>query len=89
MDILLGDRAARMEMDQPHPDICRVRQSFVRGGNHPDDIDGMINLYLRFERMAFMQRAIRAWDTADNYIVQLDAGRGRVGAADEVAGAGP
>jgi diguanylate cyclase (GGDEF)-like protein len=71
--IPLGDHAARLEMDQPHPNLPRVRQSFVRGGNHPDDVDGMIDLYLRFERMAFMQRAIRAWDTADAYIVQLDA----------------
>jgi diguanylate cyclase (GGDEF)-like protein len=71
--IPLGDHAARLEMDRPHPNLPEVRQGFVRGGNHPDDVDGMIGLYLRFERVAFMQRAIRAWDTADNYIVQLDA----------------
>jgi diguanylate cyclase (GGDEF)-like protein len=45
----------------------------VRGGNHPDDVDGMINLYLRFERVSFMRRAIRAWDAADAYILQLDS----------------
>jgi diguanylate cyclase (GGDEF)-like protein len=71
--IPLGDHEARLEMDQAHPNLTKVRQSFVRGGNHPDDVDGMINLYLRFERMGFMQRAIRAWAAADAYIVELDA----------------
>jgi diguanylate cyclase (GGDEF)-like protein len=71
--IPLGDYEARMEMDRPHPNLPKVRQSFVRGGNHPDDVDGMINLYLRFERLGFMRRAIRAWDAGDAYIVQLDA----------------
>ena len=71
--IPLGDREARMEMDQPHPNLAKVRQSFIRGGNHPDDVDGMINLYLRFERVGFMRRAIRAWDAGDGYIDQLDA----------------
>ena len=71
--IPLGDHEARLEMDQPNPNLPKVRQSFVRGGNHPDDVDGMINLYLRFERTGFMQRAIRAWTAADAYIVELDA----------------
>jgi diguanylate cyclase (GGDEF)-like protein len=71
--IPLGDHEARMEMERLHPDLSKVRQSFVRGGNHPDDIDGMINLYLRFERVGFMRRANRAWDAGDAYIVQLDA----------------
>jgi diguanylate cyclase (GGDEF)-like protein len=70
--IPLGDHAARMEMDLAHPDIRKVRQGFVRGGNHPDDIDGMFALYRRFEWVSFMQRAVRAWEAGDRYIVQLD-----------------
>jgi diguanylate cyclase (GGDEF)-like protein len=68
----LGDRDARIEMDKPNPDFDKVGQGFIRGGVHPDDIDGMINLYRRFEWVSFMRRAIRAWDAADRYIVQLD-----------------
>jgi diguanylate cyclase (GGDEF)-like protein len=68
----LGDHEARVEMDKPNPDFEKVRQGFVRGGNHLDDIDGMFNLYRRFEWVSFMQRAIRAWDAGDRYIVQLD-----------------
>jgi diguanylate cyclase (GGDEF)-like protein len=68
----LGDRDARIELDKPNPDLERIRQGFVRGGIHLDDIDGMIKLYRRFEWVSFMQRAIRAWRAGDRYIVQLD-----------------
>ena len=69
----LGDHEARVEMDKPNPDFEKVRRGFVRGGNHPDDVDGMFKLYRRFEWVSLMQRAIRAWDAGDRYIVQLDA----------------
>ena len=69
----LGDRDARLEMDKPHPDFAKAWQGFIRGHVQPDDIDGMITLYRRFEWTGFMQRAIRAWDAGDRYIVQLDS----------------
>jgi diguanylate cyclase (GGDEF)-like protein len=72
IDVPLGDHEARVEMDKPNPDFQKVRQGFVRGGIHLDDIDGMFNLYRRFAWVSFMQRAIRAWEAGDRYIVQLD-----------------
>jgi diguanylate cyclase (GGDEF)-like protein len=72
IDIPLGDRAARMEMDRAHPDIRKVRQGFIRGGNHLDDIGGMFDLYRRFGWVSFMQRAVRAWVAGDRYIIELD-----------------
>jgi diguanylate cyclase (GGDEF)-like protein len=70
--IPLGDHEARIEMDKSHPDFEKVRRGFILGGNHRDDITGMFNLYRRFEWMDFMQRAIRAWETGDRYIAQLE-----------------
>src|ERR1700733_7418747 len=58
----LGDHEARVEMDKPNPDIRKVRQGFIRGGNHPDDVDGMFNLYRRFRYVSFMPQAIQAWE---------------------------
>jgi len=73
--IPLGDHEARVEMDKSDPDFEKVWRDFLLGGIHRDDITGMFNLYRRFEWMDFMQRAIRAWETGDRYIVQLeDAG---------------
>jgi diguanylate cyclase (GGDEF)-like protein len=70
--VALGDHAARLEMNKPHPDIQKVRQGFIRGGNNVDDVDGMFDLYHRFAWVHFMQRAIQAWEAADHYIIQLD-----------------
>jgi diguanylate cyclase (GGDEF)-like protein len=72
IDVPLGDHEARVEMNKRNPDFEKVRQGFVRGGNHLDDIDGMFNLYRRFEWVSFMQRAIRSWEAGDRYIAQLD-----------------
>jgi diguanylate cyclase (GGDEF)-like protein len=70
--IPLGDHAARVEMDKQMPDFAKVRQAFLRAGNHPDDVDGMINLYRRFHAVSFIQRANRAWISGDLYIARLD-----------------
>ena len=73
--IPLGDHVARVEMNKPSPDINRVRQGFIDGGIHPDDIDGMFDLYRRFNWLDSMQRATHAWEEGDRYIAQLnDAG---------------
>jgi diguanylate cyclase (GGDEF)-like protein len=73
--VYLGDHEARLEMDEPTPDINKVRREFIRGGNHPDDVDGMFNLYRRFRQVSYMQKAVRAWSAADRYMALLeDAG---------------
>jgi diguanylate cyclase (GGDEF)-like protein len=73
--VYLGDHEARLEMDKPTPDINKVRREFIRGGNHPDDVDGMFNLYRRFHQVSYMQKAVRAWSAADRYMALLeDAG---------------
>lgn len=72
IDIPLGDHQARLEMDKPNADLKVVRQGFLRGGIHPDDIDGMVSLYRRLKWVSYMQRAIFAWDAADRGIAQLE-----------------
>jgi diguanylate cyclase (GGDEF)-like protein len=72
IDIPLGDHEARLELDKPNPNLRVVRQGFLRGGIHSDDIDGMVTLYRRFKWVSFMQRAIVAWDGGDQRIAQLD-----------------
>jgi EAL domain-containing protein (putative c-di-GMP-specific phosphodiesterase class I) len=54
----MGDYEARLEMDKPNPDIRKVRQGFIRGGNHPDDVAGMSDLYRRFRWVSYMKRPI-------------------------------
>ena len=61
----LGDRAARIALDQNPPDIAAARSGFLRGGNHPDDIDGMIWLYRYFRELPAFKTAITHWINTD------------------------
>jgi diguanylate cyclase (GGDEF)-like protein len=68
----LGDRAARVEMNQAHPDFDKVRKGLIAGGNSPDDVDGLYHLYRRFGWVSFMKRAISSWESGDGYIIRLE-----------------
>lgn len=69
----MGDRQARRELEKDTPDLQIVRAGFVAGHNHPDDIDGMIDLYQRFRRTGFLARAIAIWTQGDAQIDELIA----------------
>jgi signal transduction histidine kinase len=67
----LGDRAARLALEQQPPDLELARRGFLAGGNHPDDIEGMVQLFLRFRRVSFMADAIDIWAQGDADIQEL------------------
>ena len=69
----LGDRTARLALDQSPPDRAAARVGFLQGGNHPDDLDGMINLYLYFGALPLLREPIEAWRRGDELIGQLRA----------------
>jgi diguanylate cyclase (GGDEF)-like protein/PAS domain S-box-containing protein len=67
----LGDRAARLEMNKPHPNREVVKQGFLAGGIAEEDISGMQRFYGKSKYMPLMQRAVDYWDEGDRYILQL------------------
>ena len=69
----LGDRIAREELQRPDPDLAVARAGFLQGGNHPDDIDGLIRLFLWFHHVPFMADAIATWTDGDPVIQQMRA----------------
>lgn len=69
----LGDREARQALEREPPDIARAEQGLLAGGNHPDDIDAMVSLFLRFRHVSFMSDAIAIWAEADTHIEELSA----------------
>ncbi|MEO8751464.1 MAG: PAS domain-containing protein, partial [Casimicrobiaceae bacterium] len=71
--VTLGDRNARVELEKPAPDLQLARDGFLAGGNHPDDIDGMIDLFRRFRNVSFMEQAIAIWAEGDARIAELEA----------------
>lgn len=71
LKVPLGDRRAREGLMQAHPNMAVIRQGFLDGGNHPDDIDGMIQLYQYFGQHALFKPSILAWVEGDALIAQL------------------
>src|SRR5437899_1775694 len=49
--IPLGDRAAREALQRPHPDVAAASKGFLDGGNHPDDIGGLILMFRWFQHV--------------------------------------
>ena len=67
----LGDRVARETLSSQSPNIVLARAGFLQGGNHPDDVDGMIRLFLFFGEVSFMAEAIDTWREGDVFVEQL------------------
>jgi two-component system cell cycle sensor histidine kinase/response regulator CckA len=69
--IPLADHDARVELQKPKPDWEKAGKSFVLGGNHPDDVAGMINLFRRYHFEPHIRHAIQVWADADTLLQRL------------------
>jgi diguanylate cyclase (GGDEF)-like protein len=67
----LADRAARSALEQPMPDLEAARVGLEAGGNHPDDVPGMIWLFRYFQDVPYMATAIGHWRATDPFLDQL------------------
>ena len=71
LDVPLGDRDARLALDEPSPNLDAAASGLLRGGNDPADVDGMIHLYLNFHSLPPVREAIDAWKLGDELIERL------------------
>lgn len=71
LKINFGDRQARLHLQQQPINMDLVRAGFRDGGNHPDDINGMIFLLRRFHFNPHVQTAVEAWSQADVKVDEL------------------
>ena len=69
--IPLSDRRARIEMDKPDYDYAEAHAGLLKGGNHPDDIPGLIRFYRCCAEYSYFERAVSIWKEGDTYIAQL------------------
>ncbi len=81
----LALREARQEMTKPQPSFDAVRRALVRGGSHPDDVEGMIALAWRLRDFRHMRDANMLWARSDAVIDELAALGRRIHAEDKDA----
>jgi hypothetical protein len=53
------------------PDLEAARAGFLQGGNHPDDVDGLIWLYRYFRELPPFKKAITHWINTDPMLDDL------------------
>lgn len=68
-----ADRRARDALDRWPPDLDAAALGFRQGLNHPDDVPGLIALYLCCRRLPLLAESVALWREADGLIDQLDA----------------
>ncbi len=73
LEVPLGDRQARLQLQSEQPDLQMAFQGFLAGQNDPQDIPGLIVFFQRFEHFPYMSDAIEIWTQGDRYILQLKA----------------
>lgn len=71
MRVPLGDAKTRGELLKDHRNMDVAREGFLEGRNHPDDIEGMISLFVDFSNISYIQRAIKIWGEAQGIAMQL------------------
>ena len=71
LKVPLGDHKTLVELAKKEPDYNAARQGFLEGRNHPDDIDGMIKLFRRFQFIYYIHKATEVWMGADQQITIL------------------
>lgn len=72
MKVPLGDHKTLVELLKEKPDLNIARQGLIEGGNHREDIDGMINLFRSFSHISYINKSINIWLEADSVIRELN-----------------
>ncbi|MCV4271759.1 EAL domain-containing protein [Pseudomonas capsici] len=67
-----GGYALRQALNQPEPSLADAKKAILQGGNHPEDVGGIIWLYRNFHDFSYMEKAIYWWTMGDDYLARLD-----------------
>ncbi len=67
----LGDRKARLALQQSPPDVRAAQQGFLEGRNSLSNVEEMARLFLRYKDLPVFTRAIEVWERADLLIDEM------------------
>lgn len=71
IDVPLNDKVARLELQKSRPNLEVASKALIRAKNSPDDVDGMMQLFLFFHQTSLMKPSIQYWTQADQMIEQI------------------
>jgi PAS domain-containing protein len=69
----LADRDARRALEQSPPDLAAAHRGFIGGGNHVDDVEGLIWLFRHFRNTSYFARSVSQWIASDPILDELVA----------------
>ena len=72
IDVPVGDNVARKSL-LSNGSTSDIEKGFLRGKNHPDDLEQMEWLFKNFQSVSFMKQAIKIWQDAEPFINELAA----------------
>ncbi|MGE0764811.1 MAG: response regulator [Bdellovibrionales bacterium] len=67
----MGDHKARLEMQKSNMNMQAVRDGFVQGQIHPEDIDPIVTLLQRFYWVDYIKNALDIWAEGDEMMYLL------------------
>lgn len=71
ISVPLSDQSARLELQKKSPNLKIAAQALIRGKNSPEDINGVISVFLMFHRTSLLKPAIQYWEQGDQLISQM------------------
>lgn len=71
MRVPVGDAKTRQELLANRLNMDVAREGLLEGRNHPDDINGMIGLFIDFKDVYYIKKAITLWGDAQANALQL------------------
>jgi PAS domain S-box-containing protein len=67
----LGDRQARLAMEQPQLDAALAARGFIAGGNPLADVPHMISLFRRARKLRYFAAAQEQWRSGEDQVLEL------------------
>ncbi len=71
MRVPWGDHQARLELLKKNPNLEIIRNGFLEGRIHSDDIDGITRLIRRFHEIYYLKKALAFWGDGDALLEKL------------------
>lgn len=71
IQVPLGDKLARNQLQKANPNFNIAAQGFVMGKNNPEDVPGMMTLFVVFQHTSLLKPSIKHWEQGDRLIEQI------------------